>query len=162
MRLLPMLLALPLLALQAHAQTAPPQPAAPALAAPAPSAPAAVTHAHHRMSWQEHFAQANLAHDGHLTLEEAKGGYPTVARHFKEIDADKKGYVTEEDITNWHKLQRAMRHSNKSRTNDVLHPRPAMQRGTTEARPINTSTDTSMQPMMQPDAPASVSQTSTK
>lgn len=158
MRLLPMLFALPLLALQAHAQTAPTQQAVPAPAAaapnaPAPNAPAPAAPQHHRTTWQQHFAQANLAHDGHLTLQEASGGYPTVARHFNEIDADKKGYVTVEDIANWHKLQRAMRHSNKSRTDEGLQPRPAFQRGVTEPRPINTSSEDKVLPVTQPDAP---------
>ena len=31
------------------------------------------------MTWEQHFAQANLARDGHLTLAEAKGGYADVA-----------------------------------------------------------------------------------
>jgi hypothetical protein len=157
MRLLPVLLALPLLALQAHAQTAPPLQAAPPAGIPAPasSAPNALTPTtpeHHRMTWQQRFAQANIAHDGHLTLQEANGGYPTMARHFKEIDADKKGYVTEEDVTNWHKLQRAMHHSNQGRTGDALRPRPAFQRGGTTPQRINTSTRGTALPMTQPDA----------
>jgi hypothetical protein len=156
MRLLPVLIALPLLALQAHAQTAAaqqtaPPPATATMGAPAPAAPGSDATVHHRMSWQQHFAQANLAHDGHLTLQEASGGYPTVARHFKEIDADKKGYVTEEDVTNWHKLQRAMRHSNRGRTDGALRPRPAFHEGTSTPRPISTSTDDKMLPMTQPD-----------
>jgi hypothetical protein len=99
------------------------------------------------MTWKQRFTQANLAHDGHLTLQEAEGGYTSVARHFKEIDADKKGYVTEEDILNWHKLQRAMRHPNGSRADQGLRPRPAMQHGMTTAQPINTSTDGMVLPM---------------
>jgi hypothetical protein len=166
MRLLPMLLALPLFALQAHAQTVAPQqpapaPGAPAAATPAPAAAAPVAAQHHRLTWQQHFAQANLAHDGHLTLQEASGGYPTVARHFTEIDADKKGYVTEEDITNWHKLQRAMRHANPGRT-EALRPRPAIQRGVTAPQPIHTSTNGKLLPMTQPDPASAGQQTTTK
>jgi hypothetical protein len=146
MRLLPLLLALPLFALQAHAQTAPPQPSG-----AAPTAPTAAASQHHRTSWQQHFAQANLAHDGHLTLEEASGGYVTVARHFKEIDVGKKGYVTEEDIDTWHKLQRAMRHRNQGHADDGLRPRPAFQRSGVEPRQFNTSTDGKMVPPPQPD-----------
>ncbi len=59
------------------------------------------------MTWQEHFAQANLAHDGHLTLAEAKGGYAAIARHFDEIDSTHKGFVTEDDIKAWHATKRA-------------------------------------------------------
>jgi hypothetical protein len=162
MRLLPVLLALPLLALQAHAQPAPskqasPAPGVAAQAAPVPPGPAPGTVApatpeHHRTTWQQRFAQANLAHDGHLTSQEASGGYPSVARHFKEIDADKKGYVTEEDIANWHKLQRTMHHSNQHRTDNGLQPRPAIQRGATAPRPMNTSTNGKLLPMAEPDA----------
>jgi hypothetical protein len=167
MRLLPVLLCLPLLALQAHAQPAAAQqtaaaPATATMAAPAPAVPGADATVHHRMTWQQHFAQANLAHDGHLTLQEASGGYPTVARHFKEIDADKKGYVTEEDIGNWHKLQRAMRHANQNRTDGGLRPRPAFQEGPSTPQPINTTTDDKMLPMTHPDAPSAGQQATTK
>jgi len=167
MRLLPILLAVPLLALQAHGQTvSPPQTKPPtgvaAPAAPAPNAVAPATSAHHRMTWQQRFAQANLAHDGHLTMQEASGGYPTIARHFKEIDADHKGYVTEEDIANWHKLQRAMRHRDQSPSSDGLRPRPAIQRGEPAPQPINTSTDVKMLPMTPTDAPPATQQTTTK
>jgi hypothetical protein len=167
MRLLPILFALPLLALQAHAQTAsapqsPPAPAAAPTGDAAPNALAPTAPEHHRMTSQQHFAQANLAHDGHLTLQEATGGYPTVARHFAEIDADKKGYVTEEDITNWHKLQRAMRHANQGRTDGGLRPRPAFHEGASTPQPISTSTDGKMLPMTQPDAPTTGQQATTK
>jgi hypothetical protein len=74
MRLLPILFALPLLALQAHAQTVAAQQTAPApttatMGGPAPAASDPSATAHHRMTSQQHFAQANLAHDGHLTLQ---------------------------------------------------------------------------------------------
>jgi hypothetical protein len=165
MRLLLVLLGLPLLALQAHAQTVPPLQAVapPQIAAPGDPAakPAgATTPQHHRMSWKQRFVQANLAHDGHLTLQEASGGYPTVARHFTEIDADKKGYVTEEDITNWHKLQRAMRHSDG--TGQGLRPRHAIQQGMTTPKPIHTSADGTMLPMTTPGTSTTGQQTPTK
>lgn len=172
MRLMPFLLVLPLFALQAQAQSV--SPGAPAAAMPAAStaAPAAaplVTAAapvgtaassadaapkapHHRMSWQERFAEANTSHDGHLTLQQAEDGYRTVARHFKQIDVDKKGFVTIEDINAWHKMQRAMRHSNANSSGEVLRPRPAMQHSLQEPRQINTSSDTQVAPMTQSDA----------
>ena len=75
-----------------------------------------------------------------------------MARHFTEIDADKKGYVTEEDITNWHKLQRAMHHANQRRSDQGLRPRPAIQRGATAPQPINTTSNGKLLPMAQPDA----------
>jgi hypothetical protein len=171
MRLLPVLLFLPLLALQAHGQTTlPPQATpvpsvaaqgGPATDGPAPNALASPTPEHHRMTWKQRFAQANLAHDGHLTAQEASG-YPAVARHFAEIDADKKGYVTEEDIANWHKLQRAMHHSNRARSDDGLRPHPAIQRGAVAPRPINTSTNGKLLPMAQPDAPPAGQQATAK
>ena len=162
MRLLPVLLFLPLFALQAHAQPAPaPQPvrtaatAAPAAEAPhASQAPAAAKP--HRMSWQQRFAEANTTHDGHLTSQQAEAGYRTIARHFQQIDADKKGFVTVEDIDNWHKLQRAMRHSHQGQT---LRPRPAMQQGVMEPHKINTSTNATVAPMTSPDSAADGSAT---
>lgn len=162
MRLLLVLLGLPLLALQAHAQSAPPSQAVapPPIAAPADPAAGPATPQHHRMTWKQHFALANLSHDGHLTLQEASGGYPTVARHFTEIDADKKGYVTEDDITNWHKLQRAMRHSD--RASQGLRPRHAIQQGATTPQPLHTSADDKILPMTTPAAAATGQQATTK
>jgi hypothetical protein len=158
MRSLPVLFLLPLLAFQAHAQTTPPAPVAPTAGAvdmsnPASDAAGAKTAKHHRMTWKERFAQANVTHDGHLTLEQAKSGHDAlVARHFTEIDADKKGYVTEDDIANWHKMQRATRHSRATRTEEGLQPRHAFQQGTDTPRLMKTSTSTRLLPMAQPDA----------
>jgi hypothetical protein len=78
----------------------------PAFAEGPPKADAPSQH-HARMTWEQHFVQANLAHDGHLTLEEAKGGYADVARHFDDVDAGHKGYVTEDDIRAWRVRRRA-------------------------------------------------------
>ena len=47
---------------------------------------------------QERFAKADANHDGQLTREEANGNMPFVAKHFEEIDAAGKGYVTIRDI----------------------------------------------------------------
>jgi hypothetical protein len=103
------------------------------------------------MTWQQHFAQANLAHDGHLTMQEAHDGYPSLARHFTEIDADKKGFVTEGDVANWHKLQRAMHHANHSQPEQGLRPSHAMQQGTIRPQRVNT-TSGQLLPMTQSDA----------
>ena len=84
----------------------------------APSAPAK------RAKWEERFAQADLAHDGHLTLEEAKGGYRSVAKHFQEIDVDGKGYITANDIRAWHALQKAKR-VKAAHPDNPLRPRNA-------------------------------------
>jgi Ca2+-binding EF-hand superfamily protein len=44
------------------------------------------------------FKAADKDHDGKLTLSEAKAGMPRVARGFDKIDADKKGFVTLDQI----------------------------------------------------------------
>lgn len=89
----------------------------------AASGDAAPKHSH--MTWEEHFTQANKAGDGHLTLDEAKAGYKTIARHFKDIDTDGKGYVTENDVRAWHALRGT---AHKRQDDDPLRPRPAYQR----------------------------------
>ena len=83
---------------------------------------------HHHMTWEKRFHQANTTHDGHLTLEQAKGGYRSVAAHFDEIDADKKGYVTEDDIRAWHKLRHAMHTRNRNSAGAPPQPTPALHR----------------------------------
>jgi hypothetical protein len=62
------------------------------------------------LTMEQRFERANVTHDGHLTLEQAKTGYKSVARHFSAIDKDKKGYVTEDDIHAYYKAQRALHH----------------------------------------------------
>jgi Ca2+-binding EF-hand superfamily protein len=44
------------------------------------------------------FQAADVNHDGKLTLEEAKSGMPPVAEAFDQIDVEKKGYITLEQI----------------------------------------------------------------
>jgi hypothetical protein len=44
------------------------------------------------------FAAADKNHDGKLTLQEARGGMPGVAKNFNLIDTDHKGYVTLDEI----------------------------------------------------------------
>ena len=115
MRLLPAVFAALVCASAASAQEKPletaPAPVAAAVAAAAPDAqnapqPALAKPAHRtRLTWEQRFAQANTTNDGHLTLEQAKAGYATVARHFQDIDLDSKGYVTKDDVRAWHKVQ---------------------------------------------------------
>ena len=62
------------------------------------------------LTMQQRFEKANVTHDGHLTLEQAKTGYKSVAKHFSTIDKDKKGYVTEDDIHAYYKAQRTLHH----------------------------------------------------
>lgn len=47
---------------------------------------------------QSRFAAADAHHDGKLTLAEAQAGMPLVAKHFGQIDAAHKGYVTLDEI----------------------------------------------------------------
>ena len=68
------------------------------------------THATHHLTMQQRFQQANITHDGRLTLDQAKTGYKSIARHFAAIDQDKKGYITEDDIRAYYKTQRALHH----------------------------------------------------
>ncbi len=83
---------------------------------------AVTTHAHAaqptraHLTMEQRFEKANVTHDGHLTLEQAKTGYKSVARHFSAIDKDKKGYVTEDDIHAYYKAQRALHHPSSSDT----------------------------------------------
>ncbi len=113
--LLAALLAASCLALPASAEPQPQPQAAPA---------ARVRTAHLRMTWEQRFAAANTTHDGHLTLEQAKAGYITVARHFTAIDATGKGFITEDDIRAWHKSQRSQR---RPAAENKLRPRHAFQ-----------------------------------
>ncbi len=100
----------------------------PARAADAPATdPAAATHSV-RQTWEHRFAGANLAHDGHLTRAEAKGGYATIARHFDDIDVDRKGYVTENDIRAWRVMRKAAHRLGKPSADDTSRPRSAVQR----------------------------------
>ncbi len=66
---------------------------------------------HPHQAMEQRFEQANTTHDGHLTLDQAKEGYKSVARHFDAIDKDKKGYVTVDDIGAYNKTQRSLHHS---------------------------------------------------
>jgi len=110
----------------------------PAFADDAPTTPA-VPKSHTRLKWEQRFAQADAEHDEHLTLEEAKAGYPTVARHFHSIDVDGKGYITENDIRAWRALRRAATHLSQP-PEDELRPRNAFQRTYPDQRPVNTNT----------------------
>lgn len=47
----------------------------------------------------ERFKTADADHDGKLTLDEAKAGFPMVARNFDKIDTAHAGSVTLEQIT---------------------------------------------------------------
>ncbi|HEY1932758.1 MAG TPA: hypothetical protein VGG99_12150 [Acetobacteraceae bacterium] len=132
MRLLPVLLvSMLLLGFQVQAQPVAPAAMPPQAHTPAKS-PAKTTH--HRVSWQQRFAAANTTHDGHLTQEQAKAGDLTIARHFTQIDTGNKGYVTQDDIAAWHKMQRQARHHPPGTADNTLRPRPAVHRTTMRRR----------------------------
>jgi hypothetical protein len=105
--------------------------------APIDEAPAAHVH----LTWEQHFAQANTAHDGHLTLDEAKAGYPTVARKFRAIDVDGKGFVTENDMRAWHAAQKVP-HAPAKESENTLRPRNAFHLSRPSVKPLNTSATT--------------------
>jgi Ca2+-binding EF-hand superfamily protein len=44
------------------------------------------------------FKEADKNKDGKLTLDEAKEGMPRVAKNFSQLDAERRGYVTVEQI----------------------------------------------------------------
>ena len=73
-------------------------------------APSATTTTRRRgRSLQDRFDAANVTHDGHLTLEQARSKMPSVARDFAAIDTDNKGYVTVDQIRDHAKTTRAAR-----------------------------------------------------
>jgi hypothetical protein len=84
--------------------------ALPALAQTPAASPTAHPALPPRLPLQQAFEQANVTHDGHLTLEQAKtGDMHTVERHFAAIDKDKKGYVTVEEIRDYFRAARNAR-----------------------------------------------------
>jgi hypothetical protein len=118
----------------------------PALALPALSVAAMadepatteVAPAHHtRMTREQHFAKANTAGDGHLTMEEAKSGFPLVAKHFADMDVDGKGYVTIKDLQTWYAMRKVAR-SLRNPPDDTPQLRNARQPGLPGERPIGT------------------------
>lgn len=59
---------------------------------------ASVTYAVDGSVVEGRFRAADKDGDGKLTREEAKAGMPRVARGFDKLDADKKGYLTLEQV----------------------------------------------------------------
>ena len=61
-----------------------------------------------RQTFQEHFDSANITHDGHLTLDQAKAAkWTAVVRRFEKIDADHKGYITAQQLRDQFARERA-------------------------------------------------------
>ena len=94
-----------------------------------PPKPGSASPHHARETWEQHFAQANQAHDGHLTLEEAQGGFALVAKHFDDIDVHRKGYVTQNDVRAWRVMKKAAHRLTQPPPEDRLKPRNAVQLG---------------------------------
>ena len=112
MRLLPTLAATLLISSAALAQQAPDaaQPEAGAPMAPMAPGPGAPGPGAPHMNLRQRFEAANTTHDGRLTRDQAAGGgMPGIARHFDQIDADRKGYVTLQDLRAWAQARRAAR-----------------------------------------------------
>ena len=104
-----LVLALALISGAAWAQPTPPDAGPPQGGPPPPGiqseppAPSMAGPPHH-MKMAEHFATANVSHDGRLTLDQAQAaGWKMVVRHFQDIDRDHKGYVTLQDVREFHK-----------------------------------------------------------
>lgn len=130
MRFVPVLIASVLLAGVAQAQVVsplggstnnpqtPPPATAPSAAPPSTSAPAPASSARPhrgRRTLAERFDAANTTHDGKLTLAQARAGHMNaVARDFAQIDKDKKGYVTMDDIRSFQKERREARRAARS------------------------------------------------
>jgi hypothetical protein len=94
----------------AQGQYAPPPPAQGQYAPPpgpmSPETPPPPGKQH--MSGKARFAAANTTGDGRLTLQQAQAaGWQPVAKHFQAIDRDHKGYVTMQDIKQWHREKKA-------------------------------------------------------
>jgi len=82
---------------------------APAAAAPAPAAPKKMVG--HRQTLQQHFDAANTTSDGHLTKDQATAAkWSYVTKNFTAMDADKKGYITIDDIRAFAKAHHAVHH----------------------------------------------------
>lgn len=112
----------PALATPAHPAPAPaataPATTAPAATAPTttPAAAPATRTTHKRGTMAERFAAANTTHDGKLTLDQAKAGHlRAVVRDFAEIDKNKHGYLTLDEIKAHQADQRAARRAAKSK-----------------------------------------------
>ncbi len=97
MRLFHALLLIPLLTAPAFAETA--------------ALPAAGSHA--RRGTEQHFADANTSRDGKLTLDQAKLGFKSIAKSFPQIDVNRRGYVTLDDIRAWKAAKKAARQAAK-------------------------------------------------
>ncbi len=102
--------------------------AGPEMTKPEETKPKVTSPTRQRLTMEQRFDLANTTRDGHLTLDQAKRGYKTVARNFELIDTTGKGFVTLEDIRAWRKATRLLRQAERAALNDPLRPRQALQR----------------------------------
>ena len=71
------------------------------------------------------FRMANTTHDGRLTMAQAQaGGMGGVARHFQQIDRDQKGYVTIQDVREWHHAMHAQKMQAQGQTQGQTQGQP--------------------------------------
>lgn len=69
---------------------------------PPPGSPMMAPQSGEKLHGKAKFEAANVTHDGRLTPDQAQAaGWRPVVKHFQEIDADHKGYVTFQDIKVW-------------------------------------------------------------
>ena len=60
-----------------------------------------------RQNFRARFEEANITHDGRLTLDQAQAArMGPLVRHFGEIDAGNKGYITMQDVRAWRQARR--------------------------------------------------------
>lgn len=85
------------------------------------------------LTTEQRFELANTTGDGRLTIEQARLGYRSVARHFSAIDLTGRGYVTLDDVLAWQRANHDARRTARLLAEDPLRPRPAIQRGTVRA-----------------------------
>jgi hypothetical protein len=87
---------------------------------------------------ERRFLEANVTHDGRLTLAQARAaGMRRVARHFAAIDTQHRGYVTLPEIRAWAMAHRRMRTGGAGATTmpSPSMPSPTMPSPTPEPSP---------------------------
>jgi len=98
-----------LAATTASAQPTPPPPED--LSPPAAGVPQAQSTPPPHPGGRARFEAANVTHDGKLTREQAEQAHwMGLVRHFDDIDRDKKGYVTLQDLHEYAAARRAAQH----------------------------------------------------
>ena len=69
-----------------------------------------------RKTAEQRFEEANTTHDGHLTEAQAQAAHMRgIAPHFAEIDKNRRGYVTLDEIRSWRAERRAARKAEREK-----------------------------------------------